>query len=202
LYLPNKKLLVLDLDYTLVCSSFNPINIYDNGIRKQNKVTAKFDNETDSTIYFIIRPGLDEFLQSTSLLYDIIIFTASLKQYASPIIDFIDKNNIIKFLFYREDCRLIDGKFIKDLKILGKDLKDVIIVDDNVYSFLLNENNGIVIRPWMGDIGDIELIKLIPLLEFLAKKDDVREIIKELINNKGEINHDKFDIIFNKERNH
>ena len=156
----------------------------------------------DSTIYFIIRPGLDEFLQSVSLLYDIIIFTASLKQYVSPIINFIDKNNIIKFRFYREDCRLIDGKFIKDLKILGKDLKDVIIVDDSAYSFLLNENNGIVIRPRMGDIGDIELIKLIPLLEFLAKKDDVREIIKELINNKGEINHDKFEIIFNKERTH
>ena len=81
-------------------------------------------------------------------------------------------------------------------------MKDVFIVDDNAYSFLLTENNGIVIRPWMGDFGDIELIKLISLLEFLVKKDDVREIIKELINNKGEINHDKFDIIFNKERNH
>ena len=192
---------MLDLDYTLVYSSFNPINIFEDGIQKQNKITVKFDNEMDSTIYFIIRPGLDEFLQSASLLYDIIVFTASLKQYASPIIDSIDKDNIIKFRFYRDDCRLIDGKFAKDLKILGKDLKDVIIIDDSAYSFLLNKSNGIVIRPWMGDIGDIELIRLIPLLEFLSKKDDVREIIKELTNNKGEVNNDKFDIIFNEERN-
>ena len=39
-------------------------------------------------------------------IYDIIIFTASLKKYADPIIDFIDTEKVVKRRYYR-DVRIL-----------------------------------------------------------------------------------------------
>jgi len=64
-----------------------------------------------------------------SKYYEIIIFTASLKKYAEPLIAKMDEKKVIAHKLYREDCICIDNVFVKDLSRLGRELKNVIIVD-------------------------------------------------------------------------
>ena len=41
-------------------------------------------------IYVLVRPGVDKFLENISKLIEIVIFTASLSNYASPLLDILD----------------------------------------------------------------------------------------------------------------
>ena len=45
-----------------------------------------------------------------------------------------------------------NGEYIKDLSLLGRDLKNIIIVDDIPQVFKLQERNGICIKAFYGDI--------------------------------------------------
>ena len=58
----------------------------------------------------------------------------------------------------------------------------MIIIDNNPISFSMNKNNGLPIITWYENLDDIELIKLIPLLEYFSKVHDVRPIINQIIN--------------------
>ena len=66
------------------------------------------------------------------------VFTASHKWYADVILDHIDpENKYFQHRLYREHCiKSSDSVYIKDLRIFrNRDLKDIIIVDNAVYSF-------------------------------------------------------------------
>ena len=65
-----------------------------------------------------------------SQLYEIIIFTASQRQYADKVIAEIDPKKRISHSLYRDHCIIINKMYyLKNLKILGRDLKKTIIVD-------------------------------------------------------------------------
>ena len=182
-----KKTLILDLDETLVHSGFHPFN------RKSDftlNITVEGKNHT---IYVLKRPYVDEFLSEISPFFDIIIFTASISEYASPLLDELDKDKLTYGRKFRQDCLFNNGLYLKDLKNIGKDLKDVIIIDNNPVSYALNQDNGIPILTWYEDLNDEELINLIPLLKYLSTVDDVRPIIRRIVNmQKNEI---KFDVV-------
>ena len=171
-----KKTLILDIDETLVHSSYKPfkkpadfiLNIKFNGLKK--------------TIYVLKRPHIDEFLKELSDFFEIMTFTVSLSQYADPVLNQIDKNHIIKERLYRENCICHKGIFIKDLRKVGKDLKDVILIDNNPISYLVNIDNGLPISTWYDNSSDNELMKLVPLLKYLANVDDVRPVIRKIVN--------------------
>ena len=105
--------------------------------------------------------------------YEIVIFTASLSKYADPLLDIIDKQGFCPFRLFREHCTLINTAFVKDLKKLGRDLKDIIIVDNSPISYALNPDNGIPILSWFDDKNDRELYNIMPILEFLSYVNDV-----------------------------
>ena len=44
--------------------------------------------------------------------------------------------------------------YIKDLKKLGRDLKDIIIVDNSPLSYSFNQENGLPILAWFDDKND------------------------------------------------
>ena len=72
---------------------------------------------------------------------------------------------------------LIEGNdFIKDLNRLGRPLNKTIIIDNLQQNFCKHKNNGILIKPFLGeDKNDTALIDLIPILINIAKDDiDVR----------------------------
>jgi TFIIF-interacting CTD phosphatase-like protein len=69
-----------------------------------------------------------------------------------------------------------EGVYIKDLRIIAnRDLKDIVIVDNAVYSFGFQLNNGIPIIPFYNDKKDEELLHLIYYINCLAGFDDIRE---------------------------
>ena len=173
----SKKTLVLDLDETLVHSQFLPFSI-------QSDVILKIDIENQThDIHVLIRPGVQTFLQRLSKLYEIVIFTASVSKYADPLLDILDKENYCSFRLFREHCTLMGMTYIKDLNKLGRDLKDVIIVDNSPLSYSFNKENGIPILTWFSDKNDKELDYLLPILEFLSEVNDVRNYIKDIVIN-------------------
>jgi TFIIF-interacting CTD phosphatase-like protein len=59
------------------------------------------------------------------------LFTASTKAYADPIIDAIDPHGYITGRFYRDNCQIINGKYIKQMEVVTKNLAKLIIIDDS-----------------------------------------------------------------------
>ena len=53
-------------------------------------------------------------------------------------------------------------------------MKDIVIVDNAVYSFDFQLENGIPIIPYYDDENDEELYHLIPYLDILSQCEDVR----------------------------
>ena len=144
-----------------------------------------FFNNKYQEIFVYKRPFLDIFLKEMHKIFNIYVFTASIEKYAKPLLEKLDKNKLIIKKFYRESCLLSEGKFIKNLNSLNLNLKlkDIIIVDNNPFSFKFNKNNGIPIKSWHFDKSDCELIKIIPLLKYLSKTDDVRKYISYIVKN-------------------
>ena len=178
-----KKILILDLDETLVHSSTkSPFPNKKNIILNMNLKNMKYK------IYVIIRPFFEKFLEEMSLYYDLYIFTASMPHYSKSLIKILDKNKVIIQVLNKEHCLNIKGLPFKDLSIFNKDLKDIIIIDNNPVSYALHKNNGIPILTWIDNPNDNELLKLIPILKYMSKVKDVRPIINKILNkSKNEI---------------
>jgi len=181
----NKKTLVLDLDETLVHSGFIPFDCPSDVI-----IQIELENEIHD-IHVLVRPYVKEFLEAMSKRYELVIFTASISKYANPLLNIIDKKGHCPFRLFREHCTLINTAFVKDLTRLGRDMKDIIIVDNSPVAYALNQYNGFPIQSWFEDKNDTELLKIIPILEFLSYVPDVREYIKKIVSG----NKVKFDIV-------
>ena len=179
----NKKTLVLDLDETLVHSSFTPFEIND------IILNVDFDGIIYN-IYVLVRPGTEYFIKNISKYYEVVIFTASLSNYASPLLDLLDPENNIKYRLYRENCTFMNGIYVKDLKKLNRNLKDLIIVDNSPLAYSFDIENGLPIKTWYEDKNDIELYKINSILEFLANTNDVRNYIKKFVK-RNEINYEE-----------
>eukprot|EP00457_Paulinella_chromatophora_P007352 gb/GEZN01007375.1/.p1 GENE.gb/GEZN01007375.1/~~gb/GEZN01007375.1/.p1 ORF type:complete len:248 (+),score=38.22 gb/GEZN01007375.1/:243-986(+) len=164
------KTLVLDLDETLVHSSFTKINDAD----------FEISIELDGSVYQVFvrkRPGVDEFMKWIADRFEVVIFTASLAKYADPLLDILDKDGIVKKRLFREACVQHFGNYVKDLSLLGRELKNSIIVDNSPFSYMFQPSNAIAITSWFNDKSDNELIELFPKLEQLMKCDDVTTIL-------------------------
>ena len=199
-----KKTLILDLDETLIHSSYKSFNI-DNEFTINICTKKKSDNNVKQQyiIYVIKRPYVELFLSVVCEIFEVVIFTASVPIYANLILNEIDVEKKIKHRLFRDHCIKIDkDKYIKNLYCLGRDLKNVIIIDNNPLSYTLNIENGLPISTWETNQNDNELIKLIPILQYLSLKNisDVRPIIKKIVNNNS-INYDEVNKIMNKINN-
>jgi TFIIF-interacting CTD phosphatase-like protein len=90
-----KKILILDLDETLVHSSQSQLENYDHEI--------KIDIEGSVCKFYVAeRPHLKKFLKRVKELFHVIIFTASIKEYADEVINKIDNTIDDSCRFYRE----------------------------------------------------------------------------------------------------
>lgn len=133
------------------------------------------------TAYVLKRPGADEFLKEMAKHFELVVYTASLSVYADPVLDLLDPARHIVHRLFREHCVLANEVFVKDLGLLGRELKNVIIVDNSPPCYALQPENGIPIKTWIDDFEDDMLFRLIPLLRVLSKVEDVRIPIVKLV---------------------
>lgn len=125
------------------------------------------------------RPGLDYFLGYLSQYYEIVIFGSNSQMFSEKTVGKLDPfHAYISYALFREACRYKDGKLIKDLSLLNRDLKKTILVDTDPECWALQPDNAIPMKPWDGKPDD-KLVQLIPFLEFLATQNvkDVRPVI-------------------------
>ena len=178
----NKKLLILDLDETLAHSDLD-FSLKDKIQKYDIILHFNSDEEKNIPIPLLIRPWTKEFLDYAVQEFDLVIFTASDKQYANEIIDFIEKDKkYFKMRLYRNHCLFIEpGLYIKDLRIFSdyKNIEDIIILDNSLFSFANQLNNGILITSFFSDLNDTFLENVKCYLEYIKIQKDIRLMNKE-----------------------
>jgi len=167
----NKKCVVIDLDETLVHSSFKPISNAD------FIVPVEIDG-TVHQVYVLKRPFVDEFLKKMGELFECVLFTASLAKYADPVADLLDKWGVFRARLFRESCVFHRGNYVKDLSRIGRDLSRVVIVDNSPASYIFHPDNAVPCQSWFDDMQDTELLDLIPFFETLAQVDDIYTVLR------------------------
>lgn len=132
-----KKTLVLDLDETLI-HSLSRYNSSALNKTKGKSIEVKVMGSLPTLYHIYKRPFVEEFLSIVYQWFDLICFTASIKEYADPVIDYLEEqvlsngflkniqnsklnasNRIFKQRYYRDSCIFVEGKgYVKDLSAL------------------------------------------------------------------------------------
>jgi Dullard-like phosphatase family protein len=202
---PQKKLLLLDLDETLIHADFEEEFLvkkdvkYDAIIKFSTKnekqdnyediieeEKTEEDEEIEHSVGIFVRTGVNVFLNEVNKHFDVGIFTASVKEYADAVLSFLDpENKLIKYRLYRNNCiRFNDSFIVKDLRICkGVDLKNIVLLDNSMYSFAAQLKNGILINSFYNDKNDNELYNVLEyLLNFILPAQDIREVNEQFFN--------------------
>lgn len=171
---PYDKLLVLDLDETLVHACERPL-----------------EREPDFSVgpYALYRrPHLDAFLNGVLAAFEHVgIWTASTLPYAVPVLDHIIDRSRLSFVWGRERCthkyiRETDEhvwlKPIRKLRRLGFRKERVLFVDDSPEKLMQSHSNLVPIRPFVGNQSDAELPLVLAYLHTLGPLTNVRPIEK------------------------
>lgn len=174
--------LVLDLDETLVHSSMAKPNA------PHEEVTVYSPEGSPYTVYVQKRPYLDYFIEKVSYDYNLVIFTASKKEYADPVISHIDKYCLLSKRKFRESCIKTPQGYIKDLTTIEPDLGKIVLVDNAEISGVLHPDNILLIKAWYSGEDDKELLKFVNILTSYAAKHnqmgnnkmDIRKYIREM----------------------
>ncbi|KAG0023856.1 Nuclear envelope morphology protein 1 [Podila clonocystis] len=142
-----KKTLVLDLDETLIHSTSR-------GSRSQGYMVEVIVDR-HACLYFVYkRPHVDYFLKKVAEWYKLVIFTASMAEYADPVIDWLDQSRtLFDKRYFRQACYFKNGSYLKDLTVIEPDLS------------------------WISDPNDEALLDLLPFLDALRFTEDVRSVL-------------------------
>jgi len=110
-YLPSA--ISRDMEYTLVLDLDETLVHFDPKIRTYRP-----------------RPGALRFLDEMSKYFELVVFTAGLKDYADWILNDFDKAGYVTHRLYRDHTKYRNGVYTKDLSKLGRDLTKIIIIDN------------------------------------------------------------------------
>ena len=189
--LRKEKTLILDLDKTLIktkkVTSKVGVPIDEKYERRDRvpwiKIAEKRKGEKCIYLLLYVRPDLNWFLEEMNKYFDLVLFTASHKEYADNVLKYIDPHDkYFKYKFYRDNCTLHGNYAIKDLSLFFhyKSSNDIILLDDNATLFPTQLNNLIPIFPFLGKSADHQLRVVAKFLKRLNEEKDVRCLIKYL----------------------
>jgi CTD small phosphatase-like protein 2 len=195
----------MDLDETLIHASRTPRPFIDESLTVETSAL-------NLQVFIGRRPKLMEFLAVAAEAFELVLFTASEESYATQVLNSIDPGRkLLRHRLFRDSCVMHTpsllhigassdpsssqhqgglitpapqhtGIFVKDLRCLGRDLRHVVIVDNNPASFLFQPHNGIPISSWYGSQEDTELEVCLRFLFLLAETEDVRPVLKHVCN--------------------
>lgn len=143
-----QKTLILDLDETLI-HSMSKGGRMSTGHMVEVRLNTTYVGAGGQTsigpqhpiLYWVNkRPFCDEFLRRVCKWFNLVIFTASVQEYADPVIDWLEQER--KFFsarYYRQHCTFRQGAFIKDLSSVESDLSKVMILDNSPLSYLFHQ---------------------------------------------------------------
>lgn len=169
----DQKLLVLDLDETLVFSA-----------------ERELDRPADLRIvgYHVYkRPYLDSFLDFAFSKFKVGVWTSSGNLYAEPLVAQLMPHRKIEFLWSSMRCSMARDwetgaystqKRLAKLKKLGFRLEQIIGIDDTPSKYVKNYGNLVQVQEFTGDQSDDELAHLPRYLESLIAHPNVRAIEK------------------------
>ncbi|MAZ66240.1 MAG: hypothetical protein CMF25_03950 [Kangiellaceae bacterium] len=169
-----KKLLILDLDETLIHAVEAPLE-------------RPHDFETE--LYYVYkRPYVHEFLEFAKDLFEVAVWTSAGSDFAQTVYENVfGENYELQFMWSRERCtqyfnpEYYNHEYVKNLakvKRRGYGLEDVIMVDDTPAKLRKNYGNLVRIEEFVGDPADKELLRLQAYLVDLEKEDNMRKVEK------------------------
>jgi CTD small phosphatase-like protein 2 len=165
-----KGTIVFDLDETLVHCTIHNVHLFD------HQITVIAENGIEVPVGVNIRPHAISCLTELSKHFELIMFTAGHYSYADRVIDIIDPNGMLfACRLFRNSCiQTTNGFYIKDLRILNRDLSKLMFVDNSILSFAFQLDNGVPIVSFYDDQSDCVLPKLKEYLLSLCETEDYR----------------------------
>lgn len=150
---PPSKTLILDLDETLIHSLAKGGRMSSGHmveVKLSTPMTAASGpgsgpptilGPAHPILYYVHkRPHCDDFLRKVSKWYRLVVFTASVQEYADPVIDWLEsERSFFAARYYRQHCTFRNGAYIKDVSAVEPDLSKVMIVDNSPMSYSLHE---------------------------------------------------------------
>lgn len=171
--------LALDLDETLIhCCNYDPPEMQ----RYQYAVNYRSEKGVFITAKINLRPHLEDFLVNMSNHFDLVVYTASEREYALAIVNFIDpQRKFILDVFHRDSClQTKKGFVVKDLSvILPGELQKIVLVDNSSHCFAPQLSNGIPITSFTYDQEDRELLHLQDFLLQLRWAEDIPSYLRK-----------------------
>jgi import inner membrane translocase subunit TIM50 len=159
--IPTPHTLVLDLENTLVSSTWD---------RKYGWRHAK-------------RPGVDKFLMDMAQYYEIVLYSPSIDGIADPVVTSLDKSGCIMHRLYRDATYYTNGVHVKDLNSLNRNIKRMVVLDDDLAEVQFNPENLIRVKPYTdpSDRTDDTLKRITPFLIEIAREgyNDIPELLRQ-----------------------
>lgn len=128
------------------------------------------------------RPGTDTFLTQLRQYYEIVIFSENDKGLTMDVMDSVGGDFVHKFGSSEAEIR--NGITLKRLDCMNRDIKRIVLIDDDPRSTQLFPRNSLLIKPYtdVHDKSDRALLELIPLLQAFVHEgvDDIRDAIDKL----------------------
>ncbi|GFN87019.1 mitochondrial import inner membrane translocase subunit tim50 [Plakobranchus ocellatus] len=126
------------------------------------------------------RPGIDYFLQQVGPpLFEVVIYSQEAGMTADPLVNHLDPQGYIMYRLYRDATRYMDGKHVKDLSCLNREMSRIIMLDCSKDAVSLQPRNSLVLQKWVGEDEDRKLIDLAHFLKTIAASgvDDIRPVL-------------------------
>jgi len=169
-----EKLLILDLDETLVYGTETPL-------------TRSADFRVDP-FYLYKRPFLDCFLNTCLQWFEVAIWTSSSPDYATAVVaEIFADPDVLAFMWASNRCTLAynselrehySRKTLKKVKRKGYPLESIIVIDDTPKKWEQSYGNLIRVSPFEGDETDEDLQRLLPYLNQLRGEKNIRILEK------------------------
>ena len=183
----SKPYLIFDLDETLIHSELiqdKPKSFYDRTFKGKMKMHNGEECEVD--IGIMIRPGSYEFLDWAKQYFQLAVMTAAEMDYANNVIKTCEMEKYFDFTLDRSYCIPLKGFFIKDMSIFNSMYQklQVLIIDNNIFSFANSLQNGVLISSFYYDKEDAEFSEMKNYFtENILDTDDICENMVNINNN-------------------